>query len=146
MVIDHLRFSLILPFYTGKENGDRGDGALTFIFSSIKHALGNDVMFPNEHSSLCSFQRGTTNSPNCCKSFEKIGLYRLYMTLLNLLLMWMRGSCLVAKNPRLFKDSFAKAKLTRKGLKCSHGYIQQWGNPKELCIRKENSDSGPQIL
>ena len=84
---DHLRFSLILPFYTRKENGNRGDGALTFIFSSIKHALRNDVMFLNEQSSLSSFQRGTTNSLNCCKSFDKIELYRLCMMLLNLLLM-----------------------------------------------------------
>lgn len=51
-----------------------------------------------------------------CKSFQKIGLYRLDMMLSNLQLILMRASCLVAKNPRVFKDSFAKAKLTSKGL------------------------------
>lgn len=87
------------------------------------------------------------NSLKCCKNYEKTGLHRLYMMLLNLLLILIRVSCLVAKNPRLFKHSFAKAKLTSRGLKCSHAYIYPLTNPKGLCIRKEKkNDSAPWIL
>lgn len=55
------------------------------------------------------------NSLKCCNSLEKRGLGSLYRMLVNLLLMFMGGSGLVARHPGLFEHSSAKAKLTSKG-------------------------------
>lgn len=48
------------------------------------------------------------NSLEYCTNQEKTGLCRFYMMLLSLLVILMRVCCLVARNPGLFKDSFAK--------------------------------------
>lgn len=84
------------------------------------------------------------NSLKCRKNDEKIGLYRLYMVLLNLLLMLISASCFGCQKPEMIQNQLCQSKIHQWGLTGSPAYTYPLTDPKGLRIRKEKrNDSAP---